>query len=236
MELLERGVRSNLMSSSATTYTEFINSFFTNKYKHLSSVATNILWTLRKPDLLEFREDLLTECYSYIATHRDKLYNLIILSGGIESVAINWMDKQIKWSDTFFKKSFLYPKNETYKQFNYETQKMEKKEYEFKSIIFEYVEMDQISSKDFFFEAHLPSEEERDEEFFLQEMMDHQNKETRYAILWANMSTERKCLFDIVYKKGHNTTDKLHKYLKGVSRTSCYYMLKDLKNYIKENI
>jgi len=52
------------------------------------------------------------------------------------------------------------------------------------------------------------------------------------------MSVQQRCLFDIVYVKGNDTTDKLYNYFKDYnceSRTSCYYMLKDLREWIKKN-
>lgn len=77
------------------------------------------------------------------------------------------------------------------------------------------------------------SEEELIEEL-LEEEFQIQNK-INFIHKWISTARpEDRLLFDIVYNQGFNTSGKLSKHC-GLSRTTCYTLIRKLKNKIKES-
>jgi len=77
------------------------------------------------------------------------------------------------------------------------------------------------------------SEEELMEELLEEEFL-IQNK-VNYIHSWvAKARPEDRLLFDIVFNQGYNTSGKLSKH-SGLSRTTCYTLIRNLKNKIKED-
>ncbi len=196
-----------------------INSFFNEKYKYLHDIANNLLRTLDNPkfkitshklNTKEMRDDLITETYKYVDDNKTKLRDKIILSGMLESICVRWMDRQIKWSGTHFKRNYLYPRTQTNELF--------------------LVDEDQLDGWEY---------DELTEDEHYQEQMMHQERLFRLAALREKMTEPQRCLFNDVYILGYNSTDKLHQYYQQhskESRTSCYNMLRDLRLFIKQNL
>jgi len=194
---------------------ESINIYFACRYNYLVNCANKALRLIQKGGP-KYKQDLVTEAYTYIVTNKEKLGDKLKLSGTLESIVVNWMNKQIQWSDTHFKKEFIYEKGPSYSYYDYSTKCYRKAPYIF-------LDIDEYN--------HDIKEDENQEEY-------HQELAYRYNSMLDKMSVQQRCLFDIVYIKGNNTTDKLYNYFKDYnceSRTSCYYMLKDLREWIKNN-
>lgn len=208
---------------SAATYDYMVNQFYNNRYIYLKRCASLSLNRIKR-NTTELMRDLVTESFLYINKNKEKLLEKIVLSGMIEAICVNYMNHQVLWNNTDFKKQYLYSQNPTYKIFNYETRKSEKMEYHFVD----------IADHDSYI-----MEEQQDEEFFIKEQLEYQDKITRYNNMLDKMTTEQRCLFDIVYVKGHNSALKLAEYFKDYgceSRSTCYYMLRDLRNWITKNL
>lgn len=124
-------------------------------------------------------------------------------NGKIEAVVVRWMTMQIKWNATHFKKSWVYPNK-------YHTQKLLPENLE------SYAILDDV----------IPEEELHETE------IENQNKINYINTTIAKLDLDQQILFDLVYNKGINTSGKLAKHI-SISRTSCYYMIKELKEKLK---
>ena len=124
-------------------------------------------------------------------------------TGKIEAVVVRWMTMQINWNATHFKKSWIYPNK-------YRTQKLLLENLE------SYVILDDVIPKEELYETEI----------------ENQNKINYINTTIPKLDLDQQILFDLVYNKGINTSGKLAKHI-SISRTSCYYMIKELKEKLK---
>jgi hypothetical protein len=82
---------------------EIIDNYYTKNERKLHSIANNILTNVNKTELAD---TLVSESYMYIIEKEETLRGLI-LKGKLESIVVNFMNKQIKWCGTKFKKVFI---------------------------------------------------------------------------------------------------------------------------------
>lgn len=75
-------------------------------------------------------------------------------------------------------------------------------------------------------------DDSKTEDEILEFEMDYQNKLNHIAIYSNQLNLEQRLLFDIVFNLGINNSGKLAKHT-GLSRTTCYHLIKDLKETIK---
>ncbi len=78
------------------------------------------------------------------------------------------------------------------------------------------------------------ADEEITEEEYLQEEKEIQDKVNYIYDKISNSSLDKKLLFDTYFNLGINTCGKLSKYT-GICRTTCYHMIKALKDDLKNN-
>ena len=81
---------------------QIINEYYTKNTARLESVAYNILIKIRKTELAS---SLVTDSYLHVYKHKEDLTHYIT-GGNLDSVVINFMSKQVIWSNTEFKKNF----------------------------------------------------------------------------------------------------------------------------------
>jgi len=159
-----------------------IDSLFTEKYDFYLGVATNILsaqqWDKRDAAAL------LAECYLYITEKK--------INGSpnfIDSVVINWMNKQVKWKNTGFQKKTVIKNNE-------------------------------LSPN------HYIIDEDEEEE-------DYEEKLAHLSQKYNDLDMVGKRLYHLAITGPHNNSGKLAKFL-NLNRTTCYYMIKDMKTYLRD--
>jgi hypothetical protein len=179
---------------------EIINKFFESRHKYLLECSNNILKLIKRQDL---KYELITEAYLHITSNEEKFKELI-LEGKIESIVVNWMTMQIKWSNTRFKKLWVY------------------KDSKITGTELENVEMYSIIDDDM------------TEEEYLEIQKDKQDKLTHIIITMSNEQLDKQLLFNDMFKNGINSAAKLAKHT-GLSKTKCYYIMRDLKNSIKDS-
>lgn len=85
-----------------------VDDYYNKNYKKLRKDATGIMMKNIHTD--EFVDTLVISSYEYIISNQDKLHHKI-MNGKLESIIINWMYKQVIWSNTDFKKDFIYKKD-----------------------------------------------------------------------------------------------------------------------------
>jgi len=85
-----------------------IDTYFTKNQPYLIECAYNILKKINRTDLVN---DLVNQSYEYIYNNLQKLEDHITKSGMTEAIIINYMNKQIVWERTEFKKKFLTKHN-----------------------------------------------------------------------------------------------------------------------------
>jgi hypothetical protein len=173
------------------TTLETIDLLIHKRNKYIYQCAKNILKKVRRTDLYQ---ELVSECYLYVYSIKDKLVNAT--DNEIESVIINWMNYQIIWQGTHFKKKYIYGNNQD-ENINIET-----------------------------------IDEPLDEEDILEKEMDFQNKLDAILIKVNQLPLDKKILFDVVFNQNINTSGKLAKHI-GTSRTTAYWLIKDLKEHLK---
>ena len=117
---------------------------------------------------------------------------------------INWMDKQIKWNNTQFKKNWIYTD---------------------KNLV--NAEFDDV-------ESFIDLDEEISEEEILSIEKEFQDKLASIQITISNLPIDKQILYQDVFLKGFKSGRKLAKHT-GISETGCYYLIKDLKELIKNN-
>lgn len=209
-----------------------IQDFFSKRYTYLKDCAKNILFRGKKtsPDLIT---DLVSECFVFIHTNKEKLTDKI-LDGQIEAIAVRWMDMANRWSDTNWKNKFLYPKT-------VENGKMllDMTDY--------IVPLDKLykpgKDENINTSIHyrlLDESSQIDEEDALEVEKAHLDLYNCYEFAYEGLPAEKRVLFNIIYRQGHNTVDKLHRYfIKNhikESRTNSYYLLKEMRDYFKSKL
>ena len=167
------------------------------KYAYLLSCANNILKLIKRQDL---KHTLVSECYLFLMENKDKLESKIDL---LESVAVRWMTMQVKWSNTSFKKAWVYPNK--------------------------HITPHQLEDV----ESYILIEDKITEEELLKAEIEIQEKLNRIQMNLASMSLDQRFLFQNIFEQGINTSGKLAKHT-GLSRTGCYYLIKNIKTNLKK--
>lgn len=90
---------------------EIINNFYKDRYSFILECANNILKLIKRQDLKEL---LVSDSFLYIYNNKEKL-NDKIQNGGIESIAVNYMNQAVRWKNTPFKKTWVYKQTLEYK-------------------------------------------------------------------------------------------------------------------------
>ncbi len=159
-----------------------IKELFNKKYDFYVGVATNILQSGKQD--IEEAPALVNEAFIYLSEKK-----LLGTEQYMDSVVINWMNKQIKWSNTHFKNKIMLRNSE-------------------------------LSSD------HHISDEEYVED-------DHEQKIKHIKQKYEQLDPIGRKLYDIAIRKGYDNSGKLSRFL-GLNRTTCYYMLRDLRIFLKD--
>lgn len=91
-----------------TAYTitnEVLNKYFDQRQDFIYECAKNILKQIKRTDLTN---ELVSECFIYMAENQKKLKkqaNEPFIN--IEAVCLNWMNKQVVWQKTGFKRKYI---------------------------------------------------------------------------------------------------------------------------------
>jgi len=155
---------------------------FEKNYLRYLEVAENILSNSKYNNNLSV--DLLNECYIYMVEKNiegDENY--------IDSVVINWMNKQIKWHNTDFQKKMNINNNELNINHHLEDEEYEEDDYEKRKEWLEkkYIDLDYIGKR----------------------------------------------LFELSIVGPYNNSGKLSRFL-NLNRTTCYYMIRDMRFYLRD--
>ncbi len=187
------------------SYKNKIDEFFTNRYDYLNECAYNCLKIINKTHL---KSELVSELYEHLTQNESKLSKLI-MDNQIEAIAVRWMKMQIVWSKTKFKNAWTNPG----KQF-LDVQFDKRDEYDEKMGKFKQLDdVDELiddgtNKKSLLVKTHI---------------YNYVHSET----------LDQRILFETVFQNGYNTSGKLAKYT-GISRTGCYFLIKKLKDNIKD--
>lgn len=181
-----------------------INEFYQKRHSRLKECAINSLKTIRKQHLWG---ELISESFFYITKNKEKLRPQIEV-GNIEACLVRWMDSQINWSNSHFRKLYVNS-----------NKKMDKMT----------VEME-VENLELFDEDSEAEYQERQE-------IARQRLKPIYETL-ENIPVDKRILFDLVYNQGINTSGKLEKYyqenipIEAPGRKSCYLQLVQLKTIL----
>lgn len=168
-----------------------INVWFTENWKRLLEVAYNQLIKIKRTDL---SDTLVTDCYMYINDNLEKLQPAL-KEGLLEAIVVNWMNKQIVWRNTKFKKQWVY--SDVY---------------------------------DYDIEEVIPDEAD---DFDLEAEMEWMDKIEWLESTIAALGPVKKKIWDLAIVGEYNNSGKLSRFLK-LNRTTCYYMIRNLKDEINE--
>tara|TARA_R110001632_G_scaffold162493_2_gene280877 strand:+ start:407 stop:970 length:564 start_codon:yes stop_codon:yes gene_type:complete len=171
-----------------------IDSYFSNNNDKLTQVASNILKNINRKDLAG---TLVTEAYMYILEKQERLEELIN-NGKIESIVINFMNKQVKWRGTAFKKTFIKTDSN----------------------------LEIIDNYDY-------EDDTEDLEDLLATEYDFQQKLSHIESQKAKLDLPQSILYKLAIEGEYNTSGKLAKKL-NINRTSCYFMLREMKEFLRE--
>lgn len=195
---------------------KIIDNLFTTRYEYLHECATNILKQVKRLDLAA---ELVTDCYFHIKNNKEKLSKQIE-DGILEAVVVRWMTMQIRWQNTQFKKTWIYNDN----------------------IIINVTQLQAIGKQNndindndsdlFTLKSILLQDETIPEEELLEIEIENQDKLNHIKYNLDNLSLDQRFLFDDFFNRGINTSNKLAKHT-GLSRTNCYYIIKQLKANLK---
>jgi hypothetical protein len=170
---------------------QIINDYFSIKHKYIYECANNIL---KKQGRTDLASELVSEACLYLLED-DRIQPKT--PSEVEGILVNWMNKQIIWQKTAFKKKYL-DKTHT----------------------------DSIKDNQDFADA------EFNEEQILEKEYEYQNKLNIIQVNLAQMDYDKKVLYDLVFNQGYDTSGKLANFIK-LSRTTCYFLIKDLKEKLK---
>ena len=187
------------------TTQEQINNLFTLRYDYLLSVAKNIL---RRSNLQDLAEDLLTEALLDCNDNLDKIEQKLKNGLNLEAYVVRWLTMQNKWTNTRFKKNWVYNDNTTI------TEK----------------QLQEHTNDDITIES-LISNEIDDEEDILRFEKEHQDMVNHIQNYYETSNIPTKQLFELVYHKGYNTSSKLANVLK-MTRTPAYMLMRALREDI----
>ena len=187
---------------------DILNNYFTKNNDKLVEISINIL--KKRHGNNNLATTLVTECYMYM---HDNLEKIKFNEKTIESMVVNWMNKQIEWNNTIFKKKFIYK--------NFKEISINKKINTKNDMTIE----DTLSEID---------EDEIDINQMLRNDKKFQQKLEHIFNFVETLPLDKQLLFRDVYINNINTSGKLAKHC-GLSRTTCYFLIKNLKEIIKNN-
>lgn len=182
-------------------YKQIVDKLFCDRYDYLSQIAFKLVSKLNRRDLAD---TLLTDAYQYLIENEVKITDKVVNQKMAEAIAVNFMSKQINWSETKFKKTWILPQKNTIKD-------------EFDD------EIKIIDAED----------GEDAEEEYLKKQKEIQDKTNHIYATAATFNFDQQILFNL-YISGKNTSGKLAKHT-GLARTTCYYLLKNLKKTLTQN-
>ena len=83
-----------------------IDNYYNLNYNYIQECSYNILKKINRVDL---KDELITESYLYMTKNAEKLEDYILEGKSkIESIVVNFMNMQIVWSNTNFKREHIY--------------------------------------------------------------------------------------------------------------------------------
>lgn len=188
-----------------------IDRLFNERYDYLLECCHNSLRLIRRTDL---DSTLLADAYVYVTENQEKLKDKI-KQGLLESIVVNWTYKQVIWSNTQFKKNWIYKdKIDINTSVDIEENSSETMDDKNKSILY-YIQ-------------NLMTD---DEESLENELMDQHRLTFIYGYI-SSLPLHRRILFDNIFKEGIDNSGKLSRHI-GISRTTCWKMIKELKDDIR---
>lgn len=195
-----------------------LNKLFNTRYEYLLECSYNSLKLIRRTDL---DTTLLADAYEYVVVSEEKirLKNKNITQSLLESIVVNWMYKQCIWSNTKFKRKFIYADKIDINH-SIDIQGDSKVD-----------GMDGQNDGVFKYINSIHSEEED----MLRDEFEHQEKFTFINEYRKSLDLEKALLFEAVYDKGMNTSGKLSSYI-GISRTKCWKILTEFKTIINSEL
>lgn len=170
-----------------------VNRVFQKNYDKYDRIAKNILYN--SPHNTKLSSVLLSDCYMYLIENE--------IDGTeqyLDSVIINWINCQVKWSNTNFNKENKIKDLIINDDWNQQEDILSNIEYD------EY-------------------DEQEDIEF--EKMIDHIKQRSK------NLDMIGTTLYTLSIIGEYNTSGKLSKLTK-LNRTTCYYLIRDLKTYLKD--
>lgn len=190
-----------------------IDELFNNRYEYLLECCHNSLKLIRRTDL---DSTLLADAYMYVKDNQEKLKDKIE-QGLLESIVVNWTYKQVIWRNTKFKKNWiLKSKIDINQSVDIDENPSELMDDKNKSIL-RYIQT--LMSDD-----EIALEKELEGQYQLQVI---------YAYI-ASLPLDKRILFDMIFKEGIDNSGKLSRHI-GISRTTCWYMIKELKEDIRRD-
>jgi predicted nucleic acid-binding protein len=190
-----------------------IDKLFNTRYEYLLDCCYNSLKLIRRTDL---NTTLLADAYIYIKENEIKLGDKID-EGLLESIVVNWCYKQVIWSNTSFKRKWIYKnKIDINTSVDLEENASETMDDRNKSI-FKYINELTID----------------DEDLIESKMMDEYKISTIYSYI-NTLPLPEKLLFQYVFEDGIDNSGKLSRHI-GISRTTCWKMIKKLKEDIRNH-
>ena len=189
-----------------------LNVFFTSGATHIKQVAHSQLHKLKRTDLID---DLIAETYIYLnelllsPQHQTTRHNLVLTQNidYIDSILVNYMQKQIIWSNTKFKRNNIWT---NYSKPLYQSTTL---------------------SSDFSI-TNQNITTTTDDEDILEYEKNHQDKLTHIAATIPTLPIEQQILFNLIYNQGHTTAAAISKQT-GLSRTQSHYLITKLKEDIR---
>lgn len=185
------------------TYKKIIDEYFDTNYSHLQKIAKNILGKVNKSDMAP---ELISEAYMYLIDNQDKLQQLVEESGP-ESIIVRFMQYQIVWSKTKFKKNNIINNN----NLNLDRETSE--------------DDDDIINNKYVLEKLITLEDEQED--ILEKEKEFQDKYNELQIRIQNLSKKNQPVWAL-YQLGYNNSGKLAKHI-GLSRNTCYHIIRDMR-------
>jgi hypothetical protein len=204
-------INNNLSSTIPMDNKEKLDSYITRNYDELNEIATNILSRIKQE---EYASVLVSEAYSFIYDRLDTLGELT--DNRLKSVFINYIQKQVVWNKTSFKKTFINNLNLPVDSIIGDEQ-MEL-----------FMANNKIYTDNYSIENDYIEEENRlSEQKYKQDLINQLNQN------YNKLSQPDKILFNLYYKSEYNSAAKIAKYI-NTSKSSVVGMLKKMKLQILE--
>ncbi len=184
-------------------YKQIIDTYFNKNFNFIEKTAKNILNKINKTHMAP---ELVSEAYVYLIDNQDKLSQLVLQSGP-ESIIIRFMQYQVLWSKTKFKKNSIINNNNDSFDNSFENE--------------DPVELS--SNKKIQPQIYIID----DTEETLEKEKEFQDKYNQLQSNIQNLSKKNKIVWEL-YNKGFNNSGKLSKHI-GLSRNTCYHIIRNMK-------